>query len=181
MALPALSLADVTMRAAVPDDAAELARFAEHTFRDTFERDNRREDVQRYVVDTFGVQKQRAELEDSRGIVLLMEVGAQTVGYAQLLRGPVPGEVGPTPAIELQRFYVARDYHGLGLAQLLMKKVLATVLERDAATLWLGVWEHNARAIAFYRKLGFADVGTHMFLLGDDQQTDRIMCRATRD
>ena len=173
-------LSAVTIRRAVPEDAVTLAEFAERTFRDTFERDNRPENMSRYVADTFGVDKQRAELSDSRGIVLLMKSAARVVGYAQLFCGAVPAEVLPVPAIELQRFYIEREYHGLGLAQRLMAQALATALEGDAVTIWLGVWEHNARAISFYRKLGFVDVGKQLFVLGEDRQTDLIMCRATR-
>lgn len=171
---------DVTIRRAAPADANALAEFAERTFRDTFERDNRPEDMSRYVADTFGPDKQRAELADSRGIVLLMESATRVIGYAQLLCGVPPAEVTPVPAMELQRFYIAREYHGHGLAQLLMTEALTTALERNAVTLWLGVWERNARAISFYRKVGFADVGRQTFVLGDDKQTDRIMCRAAR-
>ena len=79
--------------------------------------------------------------------------------------------------MELERFYVAREWHGLGLAQLLMTRVIAVASQAGAAALWLGVWERNARAIAFYRKFGFIDVGPMSFMLGSDLQTDRIMCR----
>ncbi len=170
---------DVTIRRAAPEDANLLTEFAERTFRDTFERDNRPEDMSQYVADTFGPDRQRAELADSRGIVLLMESATRVVGYAQLFCGAPPAEVVPVPAMELQRFYIAREYHGHGLAQLLMTEALATALERNAVTLWLGVWERNARAISFYRKVGFVDVGQQTFVLGDDKQIDRIMCRAT--
>ena len=166
---------------ATPDDSSALAEFAERTFRDTFQCDNRSEDMDQYVSATFGSGMQRAELADQRGIVLLLESGASIVGYAQLFCGPQPREVVSGAAIELQRFNIAAEHHGLGLAQRLMKKALNTALERDATTLWLGVWERNARAISFYRKLGFVDVGSQLFMLGDDRQTDRIMCRATRD
>ncbi len=48
-------------------------------------------------------------------------------------------------------------------------------MEQGAKTLWLGVWERNDRAHAFYEKCGFADVGEHIFLFGTDPQTDRVM------
>ena len=81
---------------------------------------------------------------------------------------------GPEP-IELWRFYVDRPWHGRGIAQALMERVKAAARERGAKTLWLGVWERNDRARAFYAKCGFADAGEHIFLFGTDPQTDRVM------
>ena len=171
----------MTIRSAVPRDAATLSEFAERTFRDTFGPDNTLENMDLYVAGVFGVERQHAELADPRGSVLLIELNASVVGYAQMTSGAPPHGIGSTPAIELQRFYIAQEYHGLGLAQRLMRRTLDTAFEHDAKTLWLGVWERNARAISFYRKLGFADVGAHVFMLGNDQQIDRIMSRTTRD
>jgi ribosomal protein S18 acetylase RimI-like enzyme len=64
------------------------------------------------------------------------------------------------------------------VAHALMTAALAAAVERGAETIWLGVWERNPRAIAFYRKWGFEDVGSHDFLLGNDRQIDRLMVRA---
>ena len=69
-------------------------------------------------------------------------------------------------------------WHGRGLATVLMDEVVSEALARGHRTLWLGVWEHNGRAVAFYRKRGFEDVGSHEFLVGEDRQTDRIMVLA---
>ncbi len=167
------------IRRATLDDAATLAEFAERTFRDTFGRDNSAQDMDRYVAEHFGVERQRAELAEPRGIVLLMELAGDVVGYAQLLVGSAPSEIVATPAIELQRFYIIRDFHGRGFAQRLMESVLSTTRDQGSIAVWLGVWERNDRAISFYVKSGFADVGSQLFVLGDDRQTDRIMYRAT--
>jgi ribosomal protein S18 acetylase RimI-like enzyme len=68
-------------------------------------------------------------------------------------------------------------HHGRGVARQLMAAVFAAARGRSAQTLWLGVWEKNLRALAFYRKFGFVDVGSHQFVLGTDVQTDRLMVR----
>ena len=100
---------------------------------------------------------------------------ATAIAYAQLRADHVPDCVtGPNP-IELWRFYVDREWHGRGIARPLMDRVKAAARERGAKTLWLGVWERNDRARAFYAKCGFADVGEHIFLFGTDPQTDRVM------
>jgi diamine N-acetyltransferase len=91
--------------------------------------------------------------------------------------GEPPDCVPDRQAIELVRFYVNRALHGRGLAHTLMQAALAAASPR-ARTMWLGVWERTARAIAFYAKWGFVDVGSHVFVLGSDRQIDRIMWRA---
>ena len=81
---------------------------------------------------------------------------------------------------ELNRLYVAAAWHGKGVAQALLKDAMKSAKDAGADCLWLGVWEHNPRAIAFYRKCGFEDVGSHHFMLGTDRQRDVIMSLALK-
>ena len=79
--------------------------------------------------------------------------------------------------VELLRFYVESKWHGLGVGQALMERCLALAREEGYQTLWLGVWEHNERALAFYKKYCFVAVGQHRFQLGHDEQVDLILVR----
>ncbi|MDF1504978.1 GNAT family N-acetyltransferase [Roseisolibacter sp. H3M3-2] len=170
------------VRPASAADAEALSRLAAETFRDTFADANTPEDMARYVAGAFSPARQAAEIADASGAVLLAEdhdaAGAPAlVGYAQLASGPAPAAVtGPEP-LELKRLYVARARHGQGVAQALMDAVLDAARARGARTLWLGVWERNPRAAAFYAKYGFGRVGAHTFVLGADAQTDWLMAR----
>jgi ribosomal protein S18 acetylase RimI-like enzyme len=94
-----------------------------------------------------------------------------------LLAGTPPAAVGGPAPLELKRLYVARAWHGRGVAQALMNAALDAARARSAGTLWLGVWERNPRAVRFYEKYGFARVGEHTFVLGADAQTDWILAR----
>ena len=166
--------APVRVRPATVDDAARLADVARRLFHDTFAADNRPEDMAAYEAATYSPALQRAEIADPAGLVLVAELGDAWAGYAHLGGGePPPGVAGP--ALELRRFYVDPAWHGRGVAQALMAAVRAAARERGARSLWLGVWERNPRAIAFYAKCGFADVGSQPFTLGADVQTDRVM------
>lgn len=167
-----------TIRQAALDDAAAVAAFAERTFVETFGPHNTPEDLAAHVAKAFGVPQQSAELRDPNVITLLGESGHTLVAFAQLRRGHNPPCVsGPRP-IELLRFYVDRPWHGQGIAQSLMRAVETTARQAGAQTLWLGVWERNPRAIAFYAKCGFAEVGEQEFIVGSDRQTDRVMARS---
>ncbi len=170
---------DVTIRPATTADADALAAFGERTFREAFGPDNRPEDVDVYVRATYSAERQGAEIANPDRITFVGESDGVLAAFAQLrANGSTPGCVnGPAP-IELLRFYVDRPWQGRGVAHALMDAVVAAARARGARTLWLGVWERNPRAIAFYGKHGFRDVGCQPFKLGGDDQTDRVMARA---
>lgn len=165
------------IRFAEPSDAGALAAFAAETFRDAFGADNRPDDLARFLAESYGPAHQARELADPAYATLVAERDGAFVAYAQLREGAAPACVhGPRP-LEVLRFYVARAWHGRGLAQQLMQRVTDVARDRGARTLWLGVWERNPRAQAFYRKAGFADVGAQVFMVGADAQADRVMAR----
>jgi diamine N-acetyltransferase len=166
-----------TVRQGTLADAGPLASFAERTFREAFGAANRPENLEQYVSHAYGQGRQTLELADPGMVTLLLEDDGSLAGYAQLRSGAPPDCVaGPAP-LELWRFYVDRPWQGTGAAQTLMAAVEEAAIVRGAGTLWLGVWERNPRAQAFYRKCGFVDVGSQPFLLGSDRQTDRVMSR----
>ncbi|MBX7222660.1 MAG: GNAT family N-acetyltransferase [Blastocatellia bacterium] len=167
----------VVIRPATAADAAPLAALATQTFVDTFAQFNTPEDMEAYLASAFSPEIQAQEIADPNRITLLAEVAGHLAGYAQLNRGPalecVPGE----KPLELLRLYVDRQWHGKKVAQALMEAYYAEARRGGYQTLWLCVWEHNHRAKAFYSKLGFVDVGSKIFVLGSDAQTDRVMVR----
>ena len=167
----------MTIRLAVPTDAGALAQFAARTFRDAFAADNRPEDLEQHLAESYGLPQQSRELADANTVTLLAHRGDELAGYAQLRFGPVPACVDANAPIEVRRFYIAQEFHGQGLAQSLMSRVDEEAVRLGARTLWLGVWERNPRARAFYRNCGFVDVGSQIFVVGSDPQTDRVMAR----
>lgn len=167
----------VVIRAGEAGDAAALAELAARTFRETFAADNRPEDLALHIARSYGVAQQERELRDLAVATLLAEVNGHLAGYAQLRESAAPACITGEEPVELWRFYVAQAWHGRGVAQALMRAVEAEAGRRGKRTLWLGVWERNPRAIAFYEKSGFAEVGSHVFMVGTDPQTDRILVR----
>ena len=172
----------VKIRRASISDAPFLSRLGALTFRETFERDNTPEDMARYLAEAFTPERQAAEIADPTSVVLLAEHPGESgdlalVGYAHLTSGDVPDAVHGSAPLELKRLYVVRAWHGRGVAQALMDAAIEAARARGAETLWLGVWERNPRAAAFYAKYGFTRVGEHTFVLGADSQTDWLLAR----
>jgi GNAT superfamily N-acetyltransferase len=165
----------VTIRTATRADAAVLADLAKRTFYDTFAASNDAGDMALYLAGAYGIEQQTRELQDSGITTLLVEQDGIAIAYAQLRNDHVPECVTDAGAIELWRFYVDRGWHGRGIAAALMARVKEVARQRGAATLWLGVWERNDRARAFYAKCGFTRAGEHIFLFGTDPQTDLVM------
>ena len=168
---------DIVIRLGAAVDATLLAELAARTFQETFEADNRPEDMALHLARAYGTSQQQKELLDPDITTLLVEADGELAGYAQVRSGEVPECVTGESPIELWRFYVAQPWHGRGVAQALMRRVELEASRRGARTMWLGVWEHNARAKAFYRKNGFVDAGSHVFMVGTDAQTDLILVR----
>jgi ribosomal protein S18 acetylase RimI-like enzyme len=167
-----------TLRLATPTDAALLAELGARTFSDAFASDNRPEDMALYLAKCFGEAQQAAELADPRSTFLLSSLGMAPVGYAKLRAGDdPPGCITGLRPLELQRLYVEQRWLGRGVGDALMRGCLDEARRCSHRVLWLGVWEHNPRAIAFYRRWGFQDVGSHAFVLGREVQTDRLMQR----
>ena len=172
---------DLIIRRGKANDAALLAELGARTFSETFAPDNTAEDMTAYLAASFNPPQQAAELADPSCLFLIAETNSVVAGYAMLRFGNVLDSVtGDTP-IELVRLYVSQESLGSGVGAALMKACINEAKQRGYETLWLGVWEHNHRARAFYRKWNFHEVGTHIFQLGDDPQTDILMQRAVSD
>jgi len=169
-----------TARRAEPTDAARLAILAERTFRAAFASSNTRENMDAHCANAYSEAIQASEIANPQVETFVCDYNVELVGYAQLRwRRAPPCVVAARPA-ELQRIYVDQQWHGKGIAQALMSEMLATALRGNADQVWLGVWENNPRALAFYQKFGFIKVGHHTFQLGNDSQHDLVLCRDVR-
>ena len=172
--------AGIVVRRAVASDAEALAIFAAKTFADTFASDNRAQDMEAHLSASYGVPQQTKELIDPTVITLLAHSGERLVAFAQVRRRSGPACVTHEQAVELHRFYVDRLAQGSGVAVTLMSEVHDAASRLGGRHLWLGVWERNLRAIAFYAKMGFVKIGSHDFYVGPDRQTDHVLVASVR-
>ncbi|HEV7903492.1 MAG TPA: GNAT family N-acetyltransferase [Pyrinomonadaceae bacterium] len=168
----------LTIRRANPEDASLLTELGGRTFSETFAADNSPEDMAAYLAASFNPAQQTAELNDPASTFFIAEVGGLAAGYAQLHAGELAEGVEGSKPVELVRLYVSREWLGRGVGEALMRACVDEARRAGHETMWLGVWERNGRAQAFYRKWNFRAVGEHVFHLGSDPQRDILMERA---
>ena len=160
------------------EDARSLVELAARIYYETFAEFNTPENMQAYLSSSFTLAQFQSELRDPRAAFYLAQAEKEFAGYAKLQAGKPPECVTGANPIELVRLYVDRRWQGQGLARALLDRCLIDAKHQGYKTIYLGVWEHNERAIAFYRKWNFVRVGDHIFQMGDDPQTDWWMMRS---
>ena len=170
----------IQIRAATAADNVRLAELGARTFYDTFAADNTPEDMSAYLAGAFSPDKQAAELADPASRFLIAEIDGGAAGYARLKEGAPPSSISGARPIEIARLYACREWIGQGVGARLMQACLDEAARRGCDTIWLDVWERNPRAIAFYARWGFVQVGEQTFQLGSDLQHDLLMQRAVK-
>lgn len=162
------------IRRLTKEDVAVLSLLSEKTFRETFEKENTPEDMENYVAKAFNREEILKELSNKDSFFFLYSEDGEALGYSKLNLAPAQTESGFENSLELQRIYVLSKAKGKGIGTALLNHALdfAKVMGVDYA--WLGVWEHNQKAIKFYKKMGFEKFSEHIFLLGQDEQTDYL-------
>lgn len=165
----------ITYRPAGLPDVRILQQVARQSFYESFADQNTDEDMRQYLDEHFNMAQVEAELRDPRHTFILAYAGEQVVGYTKLRDTPAPAELGNSKALEMERLYVLKAFHDQKVGALLMQQGIAYAKQHAFGVLWLGVWEHNARAIRFYERWGFETFGSHLFILGNDEQTDLLM------
>ncbi|MFD2581352.1 GNAT family N-acetyltransferase [Pedobacter vanadiisoli] len=144
------------------------------TFFEAFSEVNTEQNMSNYLENSFSEQKLKSELNNSDSQFYFALVNGNVVGYLKINFGEAQNEKMDN-ALEIERIYVLKTFHGKGVAQSLYQKAIDIAYEIRVENIWLGVWEQNYRALRFYEKNGFTAFGKHSFWLGNDEQTDLLM------
>ncbi|MEJ0104977.1 MAG: GNAT family N-acetyltransferase [Bacteroidota bacterium] len=168
-------MADIIIRRAGEEDAGLIADLSRQTFYDSFAAANIKEDMDRFMKEQFSRDALIKEVKTGNGIFFLAYDEGEAIGYVRMRDGEYYPEFGNSSFIEIARIYAVQSSIGKGVGSALIKKCIETAKELNRDIIWLGVWEHNKRAIDFYTKFGFEKFGQHDFVLGTDIQTDWLM------
>ncbi len=165
----------ITIRKVDITEVELLTELSIATFCDSYAHVNTKENLEKYLADNMQSSKLQYELEDSNNSFFFAYYNGSIAGYIKLRKGYEPIELFETISIELERIYVLKEYKGKKIGAAFIKYCEKYAIETGCNTLWLGVWEHNANALKFYFHLGFEIFGSHVFLFGNDEQTDLLM------
>ena len=153
----------------------QLQAIGRQTFLETFAGGNTQENMQQYLEEGFAIDKLTVELTNPYSEFYFAKIDNQVVGYLKINFGQAQTELNDNNALEIERIYVLKEFHGKKVGQILYDYAFERAKQANADYLWLGVWEENPRAINFYKKNGFIEFDKHIFRLGDDEQTDIMM------
>lgn len=163
------------IRSATLNDLKVLLALSRRTFIQSSGPRNTEANMNTYMNEAFSEAQLMNELHDKASIFFLLEYGTEVVGYAKLRTSKKQAALGDKAAIEIQRLYLLEEYTGKGIGKALMQKCLDKAISLGYQVVWLGVWEHNPRAIAFYQACGFEVFSSYIFQFGDEAQTDLLM------
>lgn len=165
------------MHKCTSEDLELLREISIETFTDTFAADNTPEDLAAYLERAYHPDQLRSELANPDSSFYFIYLESKLAGYLKLNTGVAQSEEMGLDALEIERIYVRSAFKRRGLGRELISFAIQHARETEKAAIWLGVWEHNTRALEFYRVLGFEKTGAHSFYMGDDEQTDYIMTK----
>jgi diamine N-acetyltransferase len=165
----------IEIRRVMETDLEQLQLIGRTTFYETFAARNTEENIRQYLNKSFSTGKLTAELTNPDSEFYFALSDDRVVGYLKINYGSAQTELKDVKAVEIERIYVLREFYGKAVGQALFEKTVLIARERNAEYLWLGVWGENHRAVGFYRKNGFVQFGTHIFMMGKSEQTDLMM------
>ncbi len=157
------------------NEIKQLQKIGRQTFQETFSASNSEENMKSYLEEGFSSEKLITELNDINAEFYFAKLDNEVIGYLKLNFGESQTELKDNKALEIERIYVSKEFHGKNVGQLIYRKAIEIAITKNVNYVWLGVWEENLRAINFYKKNGFVEFDKHIFKLGNDEQTDIMM------
>jgi ribosomal protein S18 acetylase RimI-like enzyme len=172
-----LKMSTIEIRKAFLADLKLLQNIGIQTFSETFSSSNSKENLDKYLNESFSLKKITSELKKSQSSFYIASFENKPIGYLKLNWGQAQTEQVEDQGLEIHRIYVVKEFHGKKIGQLLLAKALEIAQNKNLNFIWLGVWENNRRALQFYFKNDFEVFDKHLFILGEDQQTDLLLKR----
>lgn len=157
------------------DDIYYLKSISEQTFLDTYAKYNTSENMEAHLKEAFNISQLTAEINNKDCEFYFAKIHGEIAGHLKLNLNEAQTDLKDDSSIEMERIYVVKQYQGNKVGRQLVDFTIRRALEIKLNYVWLGVWERNADALQFYKKMGFKEFGTHTFKLGDELQTDLLM------
>ncbi len=174
----ALANSRATCRVATLADAEPIAALAIQVFLDTYATDGVRPDLASEALSQYSREKFEQRLQDPGRTFVLATLGVGLLGFAEVLSESLSSPIAGIQGAELIRLYVQPRWQGTGIGRKLINQAEATGRQAGAGGLWLTVWENNTRALGFYDKLGYSDVGHTSYTMQSQSFGNRVLHKA---
>lgn len=159
------------------DNIKELQQISRQTFLETFGSQNSAENIKEFLDTAYAEEKLKDEVENANSSFYFLTVDNKVAGYLKVNEGHAQTEQVVPNTLEVERIYLKQAFQHQGLGLVLIKLAEKIAKEKEKDNMWLGVWEKNYQAQAFYEKDGFKRVSQHTFVVGEDPQTDLILVK----
>lgn len=159
------------------EDLQILQEISIETFNDTFKDQNSPENMKAYMERAFNFKQLEEELSNVSSEIFFIYFNEELAGYLKVNMNDAQSEKMGDESLEIERIYIKNKFQKHGLGKYLLNKAMEITMENNKKKIWLGVWEKNENAIAFYNKMGFVQTGAHSFYMGDEEQIDFIMTK----
>lgn len=156
-------------------DIESIKSIGKKTFYETFAKDNTKEDMEKYLKESFSYEQVKSEIENKNSIFFIVKDNDEVAGYMKINFEGAQTEPDHNNSLEVQRIYILEKYKRKYIGEKLIQKAIEIAKDNNLDYIWLGVWEININAIKFYEKQGFKKFGTHIFVVGEDEQIDNLM------
>ncbi|MCZ2247294.1 MAG: GNAT family N-acetyltransferase [Bacteroidia bacterium] len=155
----------------------QLQNIGKQTFYETFAASNTQEDMKKYLANSFSASQISAELNNPHTSYYFAWIKHTILAYMKINFGIAQSEFQHLNSMEIERLYVLKQYQRKSVGRQLLDFAIQTAQSKQLDYVWLGVWENNVKALNFYTKNGFEEFDKHIFVLGNDKQTDILMKR----
>lgn len=159
------------------ENSHELKEIGYDTFHETFKHQNSPENMNAYLERAFNLKQVEEELSNTSSQFYFVYLDQEISGYLKVNTNDAQSEEMGDESLEIERIYIKNQFQKHGLGKYLFNKAMEIAQELNKEKIWLGVWEKNENAIAFYKKMGFVQTGAHPFYMGDEKQIDFIMTK----
>lgn len=153
----------------------EVLQFAKKTFVETYIHLNDPKEFDTYVNQAFTKAQFQSEFNNPNSFFFGIWQDQKLIAFLKLNIEDAQSESMGHEYLEIERIYVDKKSQGKGIGKLLIQKSIANARELKKRKVWLGVWDQNPAAIQFYLSQGFEQKGTHVFKIGNEDQTDLVM------
>ncbi len=165
----------ITIRKVHITEADTLLAFSKRTFYESFAHLNDPANMRAYSDIAFMPQRVHEELSNPNSEFYFALLDDDLVGYIKINFADAQSDLKDQNALEVERIYVADEHQGKKIGKLLLNFAIDIAHKKQLNYIWLGVWEHNKKAIGFYERHGFKVFGQHDFYLGSDKQIDLLL------